>query len=32
MKTQGRGVRILMILIILILAFSFVAGAVLVPQ
>jgi hypothetical protein len=32
MNTQSRPVRILMIIIILVLAFSFVAGAVLVPR
>jgi hypothetical protein len=32
MNTQGRGARIVMILIILALAFSFVVGAVTMPQ
>ena len=32
MNTQGRGARIVMILIILALAFSFVVGAVMMPQ
>jgi hypothetical protein len=32
MNTQGRAVRVLFVIIIIVLAFSFVAGAVLVPQ
>jgi type II secretory pathway component PulK len=32
MNTQGRGARIVMILIIVALAFSFVVGAIMMPQ
>jgi hypothetical protein len=32
MNSQGRAARIIVILIVIVLAFSFVAGAVLMPQ